>query len=536
MKQWEGVEANGLPTPQENFLKRVVGFTVATVTTDNINVNASALAATENTDELIRPVQVVNDEFAALTERNRVPAMLRVFARDAAVDGDGCVYTYWDPDVTGPKGRKGDIRSEVIDNTRVYFGNPNDRQVQSQPYIQIATREITRRVKLRAKKAGMEGWESIQSDSESTQQTDDAKRTDDKTTVLLTLWRDEESGEIWAYESCRDCGVRGPWDLNIRLYPVVWLNWDYVKDCYHGQAMITGLIPNQIAVNKLWALSIHSATKMAFPKVIYNKTLISRWDNRAGAAVGIAGGDVNNVARILEGSPFNPMTGSMISQLVKNTEESMGATGTAMGEGRADNTSAIIALQRAAATPSELTKQNLYQAVEDLYRIYLEFMAEYYGTRPVDSETPEQVRQAAAFAGIEAPDTITMDFDFSTLREHPMTIKLDVGASSYYSEIASIQTLDHLLQAGQIDAIQYLERIPDGYVPARRALVAELKSRRAQQEQMAQMQMGMPPEGGAPAADGTGMPILPQGPELRGGSGYSALQRQINQTGEVPKG
>ena len=35
-KQWEGVNANGLPTPQFNFLKRVVLFQVASILSDNI--------------------------------------------------------------------------------------------------------------------------------------------------------------------------------------------------------------------------------------------------------------------------------------------------------------------------------------------------------------------------------------------------------------------------------------------------------------------------------------------------------------------
>ena len=51
-----------------------------------------------------------------------------------------------------------------------------------------------------------------------------------------------------------------------------------------------------------------------------------------------------------------------------------------------------------------------------------------------------------------------------------------MGASSYYSEIAAIQTLDNLLTGGHISALQYLERIPDGYIPARRALINEMKA------------------------------------------------------------
>ena len=86
MKQWEGVESNGLPTPQFNFLKRVVGFIVATITTDNVKVTAAPLAATPNTDELIEPARIVNEEFEALTERNNIPALLREYAGNAAVD------------------------------------------------------------------------------------------------------------------------------------------------------------------------------------------------------------------------------------------------------------------------------------------------------------------------------------------------------------------------------------------------------------------------------------------------------------------
>ena len=44
-RQWEGVEANGLPTPVFNFLKRVVLFQVASITSDNIAMQASPLSS-----------------------------------------------------------------------------------------------------------------------------------------------------------------------------------------------------------------------------------------------------------------------------------------------------------------------------------------------------------------------------------------------------------------------------------------------------------------------------------------------------------
>lgn len=528
-KQWEGVVSNGLPTPVFNVLKRVCLFIVATITSDNIKVNASPLAATANTKGLVEPGRIINEELDALTERNNIPSLMREYARNAAVDGDGCTYTWWDPDFDTGQGAKGCIRTEIIENTRVHFGNPNDRRVESQPYIIIEKRETVAAAQREAKENGFSTWEEITADTDNTSP-DAAKQTSDKVTTLLLLWKDRESGEVWGYKCCRSSAMRDPWSLGIRRYPITWLNWDYVQDCYHGQAMITGLIPNQIFINKAWAMSQLSLMTTAYPKIVYDKTRVAKWDNRIGAAIGINGGDVNNVAKIMDPATISPQIAQFIEMAVTKTEESLGATAVALGDTRPDNTSAIIALQRAAATPSELTKQNLYQSIEDLYRIYMEFMAEYYGKRYVDMEPPREVQELYAFVQQEVPTEVPMEFDFSQLKDLPMAMKLDVGASSYYSEIASIQTLDNLLKMNKVSTIQYLERIPDGYIPSRRELIAELKEQERQameQQAAAQGVQGeaqqIPAE--APVAGNAAKPEVPTG------GGYSALQRKVNETG-----
>ena len=525
-KQWEGVISNGLPTPVFNFLKRVCCFTVATITSDNIKVNASPLSATPNTTSLVEPVRIINEELDALTELNNIPSLMREFARNAAVDGDGCLYTWWDPDAEAGQDAKGCIRTEIVENLRVHFGNPNDRDVQSQPWIILERREIISAAQAEAKENGFETWRNIGGDGDNTNP-DAAKETTDKVTTILLFWRDTKTRHIWAYKCARGSSIREPWDLGIKLYPISWLNWDYIQDCFHGQAMITGLIPNQIFVNKLWAMSQLSLMTTAFPKVVYDATRVGKWDNRIGAAIGIQGGDVNNVAKIIDPASISPQISQFIQLAVEETEQSLGATSVALGDTRPDNTSAIIALQRAASTPSEITKQNLYKSIEDLYRIYIEFMGEYYGKRYVDMTTPEEVRQVYDFIGQETPAEIPMQFDFSQLKDMPMHIKLDIGASSYYSEIASIQTLDNLLKMGKIDTIQYLERIPDGYIPGRRELINELKEQQRNAMAMqAQMQQGAPQNpGGAPVAGDTTKDEIPTG------GGYSALQRKVNETG-----
>jgi hypothetical protein len=523
-KQWEGVVSNGLPTPTCNILKRVVCFIVSTITTDNLKINASPLAATAGTSKYKQIVKIINDEFDSLLENNNIASLIREFTRDAAVRGDGCMYTYWDAEVeTGQEVEgakvKGAICTEVIENTRCHFGNPSDRRVESQPFIIIERRLIADEVKERAQENGCENWESIAPDTDNVSG-DSAKYTDDKVTDLTILWRDKETKEIWGYEYTATSDVRKPWNLGIRRYPIVWLSWDYIHDCYHGQAMITGLIPNQISINKLYAASQLSLMTTAFPKYVYDKTRVSSWTNQIGVAIGINGGDVGTVAKAIDPATIHPQVFQYIESVIEQTERTLGATSVALGDTRPDNTSAIIALQRAAATPSEITKQNLYKCIEDLFRIYLEFMGEYYGQRYVDADPPKELEQAAMFAGVEVPEEVPVLYDFSEIKNIPMALKLDVGASSYYSEIASIQTLDNLLMQNKIDILDYLERIPDGYIPKRQQLIRDIKKR----------QMPIVPMGSNPQDTG-GIVQTGEKPPIPTGGGYHDLQRKVNETG-----
>ena len=542
-KQWEGVQANGLPTPVFNILKRVVGFIIATITTDNLKINVTALENSVNTESYQELVRIMNEEMEAIMEHDDIPAKVRAFAQDAAVRGDGCIFVYWDATANMGGGVMGRVRHEVIENTRVFFGNPNVREVQSQPYIQIVSRNPVRDVKRSAKFNGSKDWKNIKPDDEARNAEQDEMITDDKVTVLLTLWRNDEDGTIWAYESTMDCEIRKPWSLGITRYPLVWMNWDRVADCYHGQAMITGLIPNQIFINKAYAMSMLSMMRTAWPKIVYDNSRVTKWDNRVGGAIGVTG-DVNTVAKILDPAQISPQIAQFIQMAIEQTEESLGATASALGEGKAYNTSAILSLQRASSTPNEMVKQRLYAAIEDMAYIDKEFVGEYYGTRKVDLPTPPEVLQAAQFVGQSVPDYIPQDFDFGIVKENPMLLKIEVGASSYYSEIASMQTLDNLLQSGQIDIVQYLERVPDSYVPGRRKLIEEKKQEKQMMQMQQAMMTGMPPgmmPGNAPEAPQAGVggggspddggPIaenLQQEPEITGGRGYRAAAREIN--------
>lgn len=523
-KQWEGVDAKGLPTPVYNFLKQVVLFSVANITTDNIKMQATPLACERTPEDVERVAEIVNKEFDRLFEFNRVPNLVREYMRNAAVDGDSCLFTFWDDTVDAGFGLRGGIRTEIVDNMRVGFSNTACRDPQKQPYILIERREMTNELRRAAQEAGNPRWNDIQPDTEN-HNTDSYKNSSERSTVLLRMWKERKTGTVWACEVSGRVMLREPWDMGLRLYPVTWINWDYIPDSYHGQALVTGLIPNQIFVNKLFAMSMISLMTSAFPRTVYDKTRIPKWNNAVGAAIGVNGGDVSGVAKIIDPAQISPQIAQFIQTSVDYTRQFLGATSAALGETRPDNTSAIIALQRAASIPSEITKQNLYKSIEDLGRIYLDFMAAYYGKRKVQVSMPDVGSDILAFAGKDPEELETVLFDYGILNDMPMALKLDVGASSYWSEMASVQTLDNLLMQDKITIEEYLERIPDGYIPKRQELIASRK-------QAAQQQMMQPEEQSTGGTPETGALVdLGQKTPIRGGGGFGDLQRKVMQTG-----
>ena len=514
-KQWEGVVANGLPTPQFNFLKRTVGHTIASIVSDDVSITATPMEAAPNDDELIDPVRIINEEFNRLMKQVKFPRLQKIFVRDAAVRGDSCLYTWFDADAPAGKGQKGRIRTEVVKNTRVIFGNPNDNRVQTQPWIMMEKRDMLRAARKRAAENDSEDWTNIlPDDSENDNAVDSVKRTDNKVTCVTLMWKDDDNGELWACEFTHRCWIKKPYNTKLRLYPLTWLSWDYVDDCYHGQAMLTGLLPNQVFVNKIWAMSGLNMYRSAFGKYVYDKTKIAHIDNRVGSAIPVAG-NVDGAIKAIDPPAIHPQVFQYITAAIDTTQESLGATEAALGEGKAYNTSAILSLQKASSTPHAVTQQNVYDQDEEQGRIWLEFMVVYYGKRTVDMPMTDEMRamfeQASALAEaagqppMNLPDTVPVDFDFGSLRDHEMTIAVDAGASSFFSEIASLETLDHLLTNGNINTIQYLERIPDGNLAGRRKLIDELKEEARQQQEMMQMQMQqqIAAAGGGGQGDGT---------------------------------
>ena len=100
--------------------------------------------------------------------------------------------------------------------------------------------------------------------------------------------------------------------------------------------------------------------------------------------------------------------------------------------------------------------------IEDMGRIILDFISSYYKDGRTVSYT-------------DGGERVVTSIDFSKIREKIINLTVDVGPSSQLSELTSVETLDKLLMAGKITFVQYLERMPDGYLPSKEKLIEDLK-------------------------------------------------------------
>lgn len=496
-KQWEGVNAPDLPKPVLNIAKRVTAYFISMIVSDDVGVSVTPYGS--NMEPFAKALEA---EVSRVIELDDMRPKNREIVRNAAVDGDGFLYFYFDPDAPGGMDARGRIRSEVVDNTRVMFGNPYSSDLQGQPYILISQRRQAGAVRDEAKENGVPEWERdrIEPDEDADRYGEDKGDPDDLVTVVIRLWKDKD-GDVWAMKSTQDVVVRKAWNLKYKRYPLSVMRWDKIKNSYHGQAAMTEIIPNQIQINQLFGMAIQSVKTNAFPRIFYDMSKIQNWTNRVGQAIGVAGNPNDAVASNFRGADMSAQVVQIIDSLTQKTMEFMGASDSALGNVKPDNTSAIIAVQKAAAMPLELQRMEFYRFFEDCVRVMVDIITTDYTPRPVRVETED---------GAEVEQYI----DYTMYDSANLDLKVDVGAASYWSELMQIQTLDNLFEKGILnDAVMYLEGIPDQYIKGKNKIIAKLKERQQMAEEQAAAQMGAAPGGGAAALAGMpaqavpGMPV-----------------------------
>lgn len=468
--QWNSVDSGGLPTPVFNIFKRIIDHFTSTIMQSAVAMRYSFASpygsgTKISEDEAADICDTINKIICLRREKMKFDKLLSDSLTDAAISGDAICYTYWDPAVKTGQPFTGDFVSVLADNTNVFFGNPNSKNVQSQPYILIAMRETIADLKAEAQRNGIAQYDidKIKPDDDTLTQSGDMARKELENTKcisLIKLWRGE-NGTIHYRKSVKNTVICNTVDTKLNLYPIAFFNWTPIKNSWHGQAVATGMIDNQIFINKGFAMVMKHMMDTAFSKVIYDASIIDTWSNKVGEAVAV-NGPVENVAKVLSSGQMQSGMLDVINLAIAHTKEFLGATDTALGNVEPTNTSAIIALQQASNIPLENIRRSFYQYIEDIGLIWLDFMFTYYDEKRLvcirDGEQNKYIR-----------------FEVKKQKDILFNCRVDVGATNYWSEIASLNTLDNLLSKGLITLTQYLERLPDNLIPRKKELIEEQK-------------------------------------------------------------
>lgn len=534
--QWRNLsdrpEVQKLPHPTFNIIKRVATLFIASLTSSNIAIQAeplsasalpAALAAQEN-----NPVKYVNALMDGLLEKLKFEFRFRDALYMGAKSGDFAAHFWFDPEarpffqnpiqanpLSGPPFMgesplesvmpEGEIRMELLNGINVMFGNPNDRITENQPYILIVGRDLTKNLREEARRHLRHGGdpEAIQPDSETQDMAgqggkieldgDTDGQEDGKS--LYVLMYEKKAGRdgkktVYATKATKTGIVYANINTGLSVYPLAWGNWEKQENQYHGRALVSGLIDNQIAINTLGAAAIRHLQQTAFPKVVYDADMIPVWSNKIGEAVAVRklphGVRIPDLVHV---TPLPEMSGQIhqtLDKIIAIMRECLGATEALSGNARPENTSALMVLEVNSKVPLENIRANLYEWAEDIGHILIDMAATYYGWRYVgvkreiaDIATgPDGTPQLDPMTGrlrikrrmVPLPE----QFDFSTLKDLWLTLRIDVGGTTYFNQIARTQTLDNLYKQGFLTKEQYLKRLPEHLIVDKEELLEEI--------------------------------------------------------------
>ena len=588
--QWIGLPQTRamrkLSKPVFNIIKRIAQLFIASLCSSGTTITFEPLAYYDGehiADPDTNASVYATAEVRNLFEKFKMDYKIRDALTDGAVTGDYAGHFFWNPRAIPYGGAygpyRGEIEMELVDGIDIMFGNPNTRDVQSQPYVMVLGRDTVDHLKAEAnfyrkkypKKsdspiaadaslipdmdtmdmAAIGGRIEIEPDDRTgkalyayfyTKTTHEVTAKDPETGADLMEPKTDDKGEriqkkdkkgrklfdpegnpVWEMQPVRQtvttvyvtkatktCIIYEDIDTGLSLYPIAWGNWEKQKNQYHGRALVTGVVPNQIFLNTMFATVMRHLQLLGFPKTVFNGDLIREWSNEPGEQIAVHGllpnQSIQQVAYNLQPADMSNQIITTLDKTFQYTKECLGATDAQMGNVKPDNTSALMVLQSTSEVPLENIRANKNEWVEDIGRILLDMMGTYYRQRPVVVERTfqEPVLDPAGQPVID-PATGMMkmqtleDFDFDQFKHLWFNLSVDAGATTYYSEIAMVQTLDNLRKDGTLDVIDYLERIPDKLLPRRQELIDKMRQMMGIQDTEEQAMAAQAAAQGAPA-------------------------------------
>lgn len=410
-------------------------------------------------------------------ERLKMDNVLSDLLDTSATTGIGVLYFFIEPNVIG----QSRIKCEEINPINFHVGNPKENDVQKQSHIIIVQRLPLEDVLKMAETNGLKV--ELKDDKEiiggSTSTTNRSIDIDGIEKVnLLTIFYRGEDGYVRFRKVCGEEEIQEETNLQIRKYPFATYQWTNKSEAFYSKGEIDHIKNNQRAINTLQSLTLMNQQLAMFPKMWakQNSININSIKNVPGEVLIDKSQTPGVQFGWLQPNPINNLSGVTMETLVNSTKMFNGVydVDTGAGSGGSDSATGILALQKKAGIQMDKLRKKYIQLIEDLGLIWKEMYCEYYiidrNFRHIDEKGREQVSKFNA----REVDADTLD------------LKIEVGATSTWSQEFSIMSLDKFLQGGMIDFKTYLKYIPDNVVPFKDELLKDIEIKEKEQAQEAQ--------------------------------------------------
>ena len=490
--QWHGAKlGDGVEPVVKNFIKPIVKYKVSVIHSNlyAINYSSQNYENRQFQKESGRYCTMLNRYASRVWEKDKMDFKGRRITKDAAINDEGIIYVDFDQKTMMPV-------NEVIKKNDIYYGNENDDDIQSQPYILIRKRmpvsnavELALGMGMSKKKTDM-----IIGDTDTFDESGDAAKQelDNMVTVVYKMYK--KDGTVHFSAATRWCDIVEDNDTGLSMYPVAHLNWEEKEGSARGEGEVRFLIPNQIEVNRTEVRRVLTVKYQAYPQKVVDVSKIANPNalNTVGGTIRTNGAPVDDVHKIvgtIQPAQMSPDVVKLQEDLIQVTRELAGAGEAATGEVNPESASgrAILAVQQASQAPMTEQREAYKNFVEDLARIWLDYLI-VYSADGVDLEEVETDPQS----GEEYINVIHVPQ--SVLEKLQATVKIDITPKGVYDKFAMEQTIENLLLNGFFspqrvnELATYAEVLDDDSVAPKQKIQEAIDHVRDQQKQIAMLQ------------------------------------------------
>ena len=437
-----------------NIIKSIVKYKLGVVNSNAYAIvyNPNFYDTPEEGVQLEQICKTLSKHANKVWELQQVGDKIRECVKDSCINDEGILHCYFDDNEQEDK-------VEVIDKNNIYYGNENDSDIQSQPYIIISYRKPVSQVKEKARQLGLseEKIELITTDGETTEQAGYSSTTDEVNPMCLVLLKYyKKDGTIRYTRAVKSIELESDVNTNMELYPIAHMDWEQVKGSSRGMGAVRNVIPNQIEINKIATRRALSVKLSAFPKLAVNKDFVDNPSalEKVGSTIKLKGGatleDIRKAVGYINPASMSSDAKNLQDDLQVNTKDLEGAGDVATGTVDPTQASgkAILAVQQATQQPLNEQVQTYKKFIEDLARIWYDMWKAY----KVDGLQVMMEQDDGTGNTVQVPMTIP----YELLNRLDANIKVDITPKSPYDRFAQEQSIESLMQQGMITFEEYV--------------------------------------------------------------------------------